>query len=119
MSVEKIFAHLDCRDLALSVGWYSKLFERQPDERPMPGLAEWHHGAQSGLQLFERAETAGMGTLTLGVSNLSQEAERLESEGVKGERGQATAFELLQLRDPDGNLVVLTEPKSSSGTRRD
>lgn len=111
MKLRKIYAHLDCCDLTVAITWFEALFDRSPDARPMAGLAEWHHGAGAGFQLFENAADAGRGTLTLIVDDLRGEAERLNAAGLRpGEVEPATRAELVQLRDPDGNRVVLVEP---------
>ena len=66
------------------------------------------------MQLFENAEDAGHGTLTLMVSHLSDEHARLERAGLEpGEIESATSTTLVRLRDPDGNLVVLAELKNT------
>ncbi len=111
MAVDKIFAQLCCSDLAVSRAWFRALFGREPDAVPMPGLAEWHHGGSAGLQLFENSRDAGHGTLTLIVSGIREEHSRLAAAGLEpGGIEPATTTTLVQLRDPDGNLVVLAEP---------
>lgn len=110
MGLTAIHAQLGCSDLSASMVWFEKLFGRGADSRPMDGLAEWHHGS-GGLQLFETAEHAGHGTLTLTVEDLAGERERLDEAGLApGAIEPATYVSLLRLRDPDHNLVVLTEP---------
>ena len=111
MALTAIYANLSCSDLARGIDWFSELFGRGPDARPMPGLAEWHHGAASGLQLYENAEHAGHGTLTLLVDAVRDEHARLSQAGLEpGEVQEADYTAILQLRDPDGNLVVLAQP---------
>lgn len=111
MALDKIYAQLSCTDLAASVDWYERLFNRAPDARPMDGLVEWHHRGSAGLQLFENAKDAGHGTVTLIVDGLREEHARLESAGLApGEIGSATSTILVRVRDPDGNLVVLAQP---------
>lgn len=114
MPLSRIFAHLSCSNLPTSRTWFEKLFGRAPDAHPMNGLAEWHHGGNAGLQLFENAQHAGRGTLTLIVEGLSGERERLEKAGLEpGEIEPATSARLVRLHDPDGNLVVMAEPEQA------
>lgn len=109
--LKTIYAQLSCSDLAGSRAWFEKLFGRPPDARPMAGLAEWHHGKSAGLQLFEQADHAGHGTLTLIVDGLAGERQRLENAGLApGAIEPATYVSLFRLRDPDGNLVVVAQP---------
>lgn len=113
MSIEKIYAQLSCSNLKQSTEWFASLFGRAPDARPMKGLAEWHQQS-AGFQLFENASNAGHGTLTLIVSNLGGEQSRLRGQGLgTPEIEPADTVRLLQLRDPDNNLVVLAEPLPS------
>jgi hypothetical protein len=110
MTLRKIFAQLSCSDLAASTTWFTTLFGRKPDSTPMDHLAEWHHGSEAGFQLFQNSANAGKGTLTLIVEDLAQDRERLASLSP-GEIERADYVNLIRLRDPDNNLVVLAEPQ--------
>lgn len=110
MPLHKIYAHLNCADLDASIRWFSAIFNRGPDERPMEGLAEWHHTGTAGFQLFQNAADAGHGVLTLIVDGLEEERQRLDAAGLSpGEIEPASYVRLIRLRDPDKNLVVLAE----------
>lgn len=112
-SLKTLYGQLSCSDLSASIAWFEKLFEREPDARPMAGLAEWHHGDSAGLQLVESAKHAGHGTLTLIVGDLRGDRDRLAAAGLRpGEIEPATAVDLFRLRDPDGNLVVMAKPRA-------
>jgi hypothetical protein len=111
MAVSAIYAQLACSHHATSVWWFATLFDRPPDATPMAGLAEWHLGESAGFQLFEQAVDAGHGTLTLYISDLSNEHTRLTAAGLNpGDVQVATTTRQLLLRDPDDNLVVLVTP---------
>ena len=110
-SIQQIYGQLNCADLSVSEAWFEKLFGRMPDARPMAGLAEWHHRGAAGLQLFKNSEHAGHGTLTLIVSDLHAEHERLNLAGLApGPIEPATSTSLVRMKDPDGNLIVLAQP---------
>ena len=110
MALDKIYAQLSCTDLAASSRWFGTVFGREPDELPMQGLAEWHHGT-AGFQLFQ-GENAGRGTLTLIVIGLQAEHRRLTEAGLRpGAIEPADYVNIVRLRDPDDNLVVLAEAK--------
>lgn len=114
MPIMSISANLSCSRLEDSIPWYTALFGRAPDRRPMEGLAEWiiHEGAE--VQLFESEPNAGHGTLTIGVSGLEAERARLLDTGLApGEIEEADEFYIVRMRDPDGNLVVLASAKRS------
>lgn len=111
MPVTAIFANVSCRDLERSAAWYKDLFGRERDAAPMPGLNEWHRDG-AGLQLHEDAAKAGNSTLTLIVDNLAAERRRLSGTGIEtGEIEEADYTSVMRLSDPDGNLVVLAQPR--------
>jgi hypothetical protein len=112
MTLRKIYAQLNCSDLEASKRWFAGLFARAPDATPMEGLLEWHHGHEAGFQLFRNPASAGKGTLTLIVDDLKDEWDRLEQACLKpGAVENANYVRLIRLTDPNGNLVVLAEPK--------
>lgn len=111
MPVTAIFANLSCSDLEASARWYGQIFNREPDERPMPGLCEWHFGGSAGFQLFKDPEKAGKGTLTLIVDDVDVDRARLVALGLSvGEVEAADYTSIARMSDPDGNLVVLAQP---------
>ena len=110
MKLTAIYAHLDCSDLARSTDWFATLFGRPPDVTPMDGLAEWHHGGTAGLQLYREPSKAGTGTLTLIVDEIRAARERL-ADLAPGEVEEADYTSIVRMRDPDGNLIVLAQPR--------
>jgi hypothetical protein len=113
MTLKAIYAHVSCSDLARSTTWFTSIFEREPDAKPMNGLAEWHHGETAGLQLFENTANSGKSTLTLIVADIRGEHARLAKAGLRpGEIETADYTTIFRLRDPDNNLVVLAQPKA-------
>lgn len=114
MEIEKIYAQLSCSDLTQSTAWFEMIFDREPDARPMTGLVEWHHQARAGLQLFENDANAGQGTLTLIVRDLQSMHSRLTDCGMRPpDIESADTVNIVRLRDPDGNLVVLAQPRDA------
>jgi catechol 2,3-dioxygenase-like lactoylglutathione lyase family enzyme len=110
MAIEKIYAHVSCSDLDQSKQWYEALFDRAPDAEPMQHLAEWHHNDDAGMQLFTNKAAAGKSTLTLIVSALNQEHQRLTARGLRPQALEdGEKISLFRLNDPDGNLVVLAQ----------
>ncbi len=108
MGIETVFAHISCSDLARSTAWYEKLFGKPPLRRSMPDLVEWQFSDSAEVQLSEQKEHAGHSTLTLGVLPMEPERRRLLEAGLEpGPIEQADDYFIMQLRDPDQNLVVL------------
>jgi catechol 2,3-dioxygenase-like lactoylglutathione lyase family enzyme len=109
MAFQKVLAQATVTDLAAAEKWYSTLFGRGPDARPMDGLLEWNLGDAAGVQVFSEPERAGRSTVVLGESDLDDLAARLSDAGIDHPGPQpATAFRVLILQDPDGNRVVAT-----------
>ncbi len=40
--IRAVLANVAVTDLDSAEQWYTRLFEREPDARPMSGLIEWH-----------------------------------------------------------------------------
>lgn len=116
MRVHRLFAVVCVSDLERSVEWYGRLFGRDADARPMDGLAEWHHGEGSGLQLVQDAEKAGRSLLTVVTPSLlgarrDLSARRLDlGPSLEGDFGV-----LAQMSDPDGNRITVAEPPRGGG----
>ena len=112
MAIERIFAQLSCTDIGESKAWFRILFDREPDACPMDGLIEWHHDGGAGFQLFANPDDAGHGCVTLIVSGLEDERRRLAGVGHEpSDIGTGDTASICKLSDPDGNTVVLAEPR--------
>jgi catechol 2,3-dioxygenase-like lactoylglutathione lyase family enzyme len=108
MSYTSVLAQAAVTNLSTTEAWYVTLLGRQPDERPMDGLLEWHVTAGGGVQVWVEPERAGRSTLLLATDHLDETASRLTAAGLSHdgpERGGAAR--LLRLADPDGNRVIL------------
>lgn len=109
--IKGILANCTVSDLQRAEAWYTVLFERAPDHRPMPGLLEWHLGQGYGVQVWYEPERAGNSTFVLDVTDLESDAKRLLSSGIAHHGPQRGAgAHILQLEDPDGNRIVLAGP---------
>ncbi len=63
MAIQRILAQSTVSDLATADRWYSALFMRQPDARPMPGLLEWHLDDTFGVQVWSEPDRAGRSSI--------------------------------------------------------
>jgi hypothetical protein len=109
MAIQNVLAQATVSDLGGAEQWYSVVFGRGPDARPMEGLLEWHLGDTYGVQVWAEPERAGRSSMVLGESDLDGLADRLAGVGVvHGGAQQATSSRILVLEDPDGNRVVFT-----------
>ncbi|HJX80042.1 VOC family protein [Glutamicibacter sp.] len=106
--IKGILANCTVSDLQRAEQWYTLLFERAPDHRPMPGLLEWHLGHGYGVQVWYEPERAGDSTFVLDVTDLESDAARLLSSGLARQGPElGGGAHILQLEDPDGNRIVL------------
>jgi hypothetical protein len=109
MVIHRVLAQSTVSDLATAERWYSALFMREPDARPMPGLLEWHLGDTFGVQVWSEPDRAGRSSMVLDESDLDALAARLTGAGLDHPGPQhATSSRVLLLEDPDGNRVVVT-----------
>jgi predicted enzyme related to lactoylglutathione lyase len=111
MNPRKIYTSLLTADFAAAEGWYTKLFGRGPDYRPMDTLVQWELFDAGGFMLSSSEEIAGKGVMFLYVDNVAAERRRLKGLGlVLGDDIKGDYSTLAQLRDPDGNLITLATP---------
>jgi predicted enzyme related to lactoylglutathione lyase len=111
MRIQAIYAALSTADIAAAENFYTQLFDRGPDDRPMPGLIQWRDVAGANFQIFENREDAGGGRLTIVVPEMDKA--RLAFAGIgaslTGVR-QGQFGKIAQVSDPDGNRITLAEP---------
>lgn len=113
MRIQKIYASLLAADLGASERWYTKLFGRGPDHRPMESLIHWELFDHGGLMISSSAEIASKGVAFLYVDDIAAERSRLKDGGIiLGEDIAGDYSTLAQVRDPDGNLITLASPPS-------
>ena len=109
MAIQRVLAQSTVSDLETAERWYSTLFMRRPDARPMPGLLEWHLGDTFGVQVWSEPDRAGHSSMVLDESDLDALAARLTEAGLDHPgTQQASSSRIVLLEDPDGNRVVFT-----------
>jgi predicted enzyme related to lactoylglutathione lyase len=108
MALNRILAQSTVSDLTAAELWYTALFGRGPDSRPMPGLLEWHVSETAGLQVWSEPARAGRSTVVIGTDDLGAVVAVLDAAGIGHEGTQpGGGGRILQLTDPDGNRVVI------------
>jgi catechol 2,3-dioxygenase-like lactoylglutathione lyase family enzyme len=109
MTITRMLAQMTVTDLDTASQWYTRLFDREPDARPMPGLLEWHLSDTFGVQLWGEAERAGKSSMVLDEADLDAFVAHLDQAGITHEGARdATFSRILPLQDPDGNRLVVT-----------
>ena len=109
MTFTRVLAQATVSDLDPAIDWYSTLFGRPPDVRPMDGLAEWHFGESHGVQVWAEPDRSGHSAMVLDESDLPGLIARLDQSGFDhGEPEDVTASRILVLEDLDGNRVVVS-----------
>ncbi len=100
-------------DLGAAEAWYTKLFGRGPDTRPMSTLVQWELFNQAGVGISTDDEIAGRGAIFLIIDDVAAERERLRHVGIMlGDDIPGDYSTLAQVRDPDGNMITLATPPS-------
>jgi hypothetical protein len=106
MRIQGVYAALATARMDRAEKFYTGLFGRKPDDRPMEGLIQWRNVAGANLQIFHDKENAGSGRLTIVVPKMDEARSSLEEIGVKvtgeteGDYGRI------------GNRITLAEPPS-------
>lgn len=113
MEIQGIFAALATANMNNAERFYTRLFGRAPDDRPMDGLIQWRNVAGANIQIFQHEENAGSGRLTIVVPNMAEARQSLEEMGVDlKDESQGDYGRIAQIADPDGNRITLAEPPS-------
>lgn len=113
MQIQGIYAALATAEMDRAETFYTRLFDREPDDRPMDKLIQWRNVAGANIQIFHDRENAGFGRLTIVVPKMDEARKSLEEIGVKltGE-SKGDYGRIAQFADPDGNRITLAEPPS-------
>jgi hypothetical protein len=107
--IRRVLANCTVTNLERAEDWYTRLFGRGPDSRPMPGLIEWHLGDTFGLQVWSEPDRAGHSSVVLDETDLDGAAAHAAAVAIQHDGPQpGGGARILQLTDPDGNRVVLT-----------
>ncbi len=118
MSIQNALASVAVADLEAVVDWYATLLGREPDSRPMPEVAEWRFPRGGWLQVYELAERAGHGSVTLSIDDLDGAVARLGELGIDTSRRTSSAqAKTLAIRDPAGNHIVFAQALDRSMAR--
>ena len=116
MTIQRLLAQMTVTDLDAATAWYTALFGRGPDARPMQGLVEWHLSDTYGVQVWAEPDRAGHSTVILAESDLDERLTRLARAGIDhGGAQDATTSRILPITDPDGNRIVFTGPFTGDG----
>jgi len=111
MPILTVLAVVPVADMDASVAWYEHLFDRPPDARAMPSLADWHLTDTAWVQVFHDPDRAGSTLFNLTVADLSAQLAELAERGISSGEIATTskAGKLAALTDPDGNTITLIE----------
>jgi len=107
MSMQNIMAELAVSDIAAASAWYTKLLGRGPTETPTPDRLQWEFPGGGWLQVFEQAEKAGAGAVTIMEDDLDTRIASLQTAHVRIDREAETdtaSFAIVE--DADGNRIT-------------
>jgi predicted enzyme related to lactoylglutathione lyase len=114
MNAQTIYAAIAVADIERSIAWYSKLFGRNVDQRPMKETAEWLFTGGGGVQLVLDGKRAGKSIATVGLVDLDRTTEDVKARGIELEPLDTGSgpFLLAQVTDPDGNVLTFAQPRT-------
>jgi len=107
--IEHVLAVAAVTDLERACDFYSRLFGRGPDNRPMETLVEWRVTGSGWLQVFVQPDRAGQAFVNFAVDDLATWLDDLRVRGLTpGDVQDADkGVQLSALTDPDGNTITL------------
>src|SRR6476660_5255850 len=108
--LKNVLAFAAVRDINDAVRWYKMLLGREPDTRPMQGLAEWKFEAGGWLQVNENMQLAGRSSITLVETDMDDRINKLKKAGIEPKsvmRGEQVSVVIVT--DPDANQVVFAQ----------
>lgn len=113
MNFQTIYAAVAVADIERSITWYSNLFGRKFDDRPMKEAAEWRLTSGGGVQLVLDDKRAGRSRATLGLHDLDRTVEDAKARGIELVPLDVSSgpFKLAQVTDPDGNVLTFAQPR--------
>ena len=112
MAIVNALASVAVRNLTASMRWYERLFGRAADARPMPEVAEWKFERGGWLQVYQRSECAGMGSVTLTVGSLDEQIATLRKLGIDpGAPLISPQVRAVMIKDLDGNSIAFAEAR--------
>lgn len=109
MTVQNALASVAVSNLNHAIAWYEKLLDAKAT-RPIPKVGEWQFERGGGLQVYELAERAGEGSVTLAVNDLELQIEHLQKLGIDtAHRTSGDKVKTVMITDPDGNHIAIAE----------
>ena len=109
MAASRLLAQMTVADLERATAWYSIVFDREPDAKPMDGLVEWHLAPTFGVQLWADPDRAGRSAMVIDESELDALATRLTEQGLTHPGIEnVTASRILPITDTEGNHILFT-----------
>ena len=109
MTVDKVYSVISTGRIDQSKEWYTRLFGRAPDLRPMTEVYEWYFG-DGGVQLVDDTTRAGQSMLTVIVPDLEASRRALQSRQLALGPSSGGDFARIAQTDLDGNQVTLAQP---------
>lgn len=110
MPIRNALASLAVTDLESALPWYERLLGRPADSRPMDEVAEWKFEGGGWLQVYQRPKRAGLGSMTLAVTDIGEQKRFLEECGIViGEQSTGPRFKTLMITDPAGNHIAFAQ----------
>lgn len=112
VSIKNALASVAVKDLSSAVQWYETLFGRPPDSRQGSEVAEWRCEEGGCLQVYENAERAGYGSVTLAVTSLDEQVADLKKSGLDPGRQMTTeTLRVVMITDQDGNSIAFVQSR--------
>jgi predicted enzyme related to lactoylglutathione lyase len=111
MRIQGLYAAIAATDMKASEAFYTTLFGRGPDDRPMNTLIQWRDVAGANVQVFLNDKNAGSSMMTIVVPDMDAARTDLHAHGFSLGPAQTGDFgRIAHIEDPAGNQLTLAEP---------
>ena len=113
MSMQNVLAALAVKDIEAASAWFTKLLGRGPTEMPMPRVLEWEFPGGGWLQVYEKPNVAGFGSVTIIEDDLENRVASLQTAHIRIDREKTSdTVSVAIVQDPDGNRIVFAMPRN-------
>jgi len=115
-NINSVISVIPVKDFELTLEWYRKLFERDPDVVPMEGIAEWQLVENAWIQVSIDPERAGSTTVVIGVNDVEVQCKSFSDANLPiGEIVEyPEIIKMAEIIDPEGNKISFVQDISNN-----
>ncbi len=107
MAMQNVMAGLAVSNIQTATSWYTKLLGRGPTAMSTATAVEWEFPGGGWLRVYEKAEKAGTGSLTIMEDDLESRMASLQTAHITIDKERVSdGSSIAVVADPDGNRII-------------